>query len=139
MKKRKKRWSYSFGDRGRSRVRVCEDSESPYIQINIADPSTPCGRRSRSLGHKEKTKAIRQAKEESLKLEQGLATLVEPKPTLGRILGLYLTHQTVKKCSGEQKSDHRRAKLWSRVCGVRQRTAMAALHSRGPGRICHLS
>ena len=116
MGKRKKRWSYSTGHRGKSRVRVYEDpTNSPYIQMGLADPSAPSGRRGRSLQHKDRLRAIRQAKEESAKLEQGMATLVEPKPTLGRILALYHKHQTVKKCRSEQRSDEVRAEAWERV------------------------
>ncbi len=55
--------------------------------------------------------------EQSAKLRQGRADLLEGKVTLSRVLALYLEHRSPRKTVGEQAADRRKAEMWSRVLG----------------------
>ena len=69
------------------------------------------GDRARSLGHKDRARAVREARRLSLELAERKRTRFDPTPTLSRVLGLYLAHHTPKKCASEQQFDHRRARM----------------------------
>lgn len=114
MTKGKKCWSVSVGDYG-SRVRVFEAVVGGIIYGEMRDRSLPCGTRTISLRHRNKDEAVRWARQQQLKLTNGEG--IDLSPTLARVLGLYLQHQTPSKSASEQKADERRAKMWVRVLG----------------------
>lgn len=120
MTRRKaKTWSKSIGPYG-SRIRLSEDPNSGIIYAETADQTLSSGRRSRSLRHRDKKRAVRWAHEQLAKLQQHEQIMLDRVPTLGLVLGLYLRHQTPKKCEAEQKADSRRAELWKRFLGSKK-------------------
>lgn len=114
-----KAWSKSIGPYG-SRIRLFEDPNSGIIYAETADPTLRAGYRSRSLRHRDRKRAIRWAHEQLAKLQQHEQVMLDRVPTLGLVLGLYLRHQTPKKCEAEQKADARRAELWKRFLGSKK-------------------
>lgn len=120
MTRRKaKTWSKSIGPYG-SRIRLFEDPNSGIIYAETADPTLGAGYRSRSLRHRDRKRAVHWAHEQLAKLQRHEQIMLNRVPTLGLVLGLYLRHQTLKKCEAEQKADARRAELWGRFLGNRK-------------------
>lgn len=108
------KWSYSAGEYGAT-VRVYERTPGGMIYAATADGDG--GEIRRSLGHRDKDKAKSYADREAAKLREGLDTLRGPRPTVARVLKLYLRHRTPDKSENVQKADRRQAELWQRVLG----------------------
>jgi len=115
-KRRKKHWSFSAGEY-HFRVRVFENSNG-VMYGEMKDTSNPCGYRCVSLGHRDRDRAVTWARQQSAawmtagELERIAA------PTLSRVLGLYLKHQSVGKAASERQADERRSKMWTRFLGT---------------------
>jgi len=70
------------------------------------------------LGHRDQEKAKAYALEQSAKLMKGVADLKGGQVSLSTVFNQYLRYRTPRKKSpGEQKSDVRRAELWTRILG----------------------
>lgn len=115
-RRKKKSWSKSFGPYG-ARVRIFEDPASGIYYGEFADRMLKSGRSSRSLRHRDRQLAERWAIEQVARLQRREQVLLDPVPTLARVLGLYGHHETPKKVPGEQSADRRRSELWTRVLG----------------------
>ncbi len=103
---KRSRWSYSAGERGRNRVRIFPDPKTGLIQIEWRED----GRRlSRSLGHRDRARAKRQADE----IAAGRApselrdkAQAEPEPlTLKALFDIYGDEVTPTKAHQSQKYD----------------------------------
>lgn len=117
-RRKRKAWSSSFGRHG-AKIRVFEDTNSGILYGECRDPSVPCGYRTKSLRHRDKERAERWAIQQVAKLQSG-EDVFDRVPRLGPILGLYLKHQSPKKCDAEQQADERRAELWRQYLGDRR-------------------
>ncbi len=118
-KRKQKSWSYKAGGRGH-RVRVYESKPEGVIYAAAWDTAAKGGRGAeckRSLGHCDRDEAERYALEQAAKLKAGLEDVRSTRPTLGRVLRLYLSEVTPSKSPTEQRSDDRRAELFVRVLG----------------------
>jgi hypothetical protein len=112
MTKRKRRdWPYTAGEYGWT-VRAYDRSGVCYL--STSDGHGGCLRR--SLRHRDRERARRQAHEEALKLRQGLSALAGP-PTLSQVLELYLEEVTPTKVPSVQSEDRRQAKMFRRLWG----------------------
>lgn len=115
-KKRKKYWSKSVGPIG-CRLRLYEETRGGNIYYEMRDPLLKWGVRSRSLKHKDKTRAVAWAEQQVAALVAGDETLRNPVPTVEKVFGQYLTHKPPSKSPSEQKADHRRARMWTAFLG----------------------
>ena len=117
---RRKRWSYSAGERPHTVV-VEEREVGGTLRIRAWDASRRGGKGGwvrRSLGHSDKEKARIYAHEQHAKLKKGQDDLSSGLVTLAMVFGMYFQFKTPrKKSSDEQKSDMRRAELWTRTLG----------------------
>ncbi len=118
MTKHKKAWSHGEGPHGH-KIRVFEDTSSKTRTIygEMADKSLACGRRSMSLGHSDKARAILWAKEQVRKWEGGGEVVRDTTPTASHLFSLYQRHRTIRKVLSEQQADRRRAEMWVRWLG----------------------
>lgn len=117
-RKRKKCWSFSVGRRG-FRVAVREEYPGSNLYIAMRDPELPPGSppRSRSLGHRDREKAMETARAANREWEaSGLATLTHT-VTLGSILVWYQKFITPGKSPAAQENDVQKLKLWENVLG----------------------
>lgn len=112
-------WAQPIGSYG-SRIRLSEDPQSGIIQAEMRDPTLKCGYRQRSLGHRDRKRAIKWAYRQLAKLADEEQVLRERTPTLKLILDLYRQHQSPKKCRSEQQGDGRRSDMWGRFLGERK-------------------
>ncbi len=108
---KRSRRSYSAGEWGRNRVRVFPDPKTGLYQIEWRDN----GRRlTRSLGHRDWTRAKKQADEFAAGFagpELNGQKEAEPEPlTLGRLFDIYGEEVTPAKAEGTQQSD--RTAMW---------------------------
>lgn len=90
-------WSWSTGDHGNT-VRVFERTPGGLLYLAAFDPTLASGRgglRRRSLGHRDRT----QAKREAVRVAAGLAESATAalNPTLGYVLDLYRHHELPAK------------------------------------------
>lgn len=110
-KRKKKAWSESVGIWGVNLIRLFED-KSGIIYAETTDRSLKCGRRSVSLRHRDRQRAIAWAKEQLL---QGPQSALSPEKmrTASHLFALYHQHRTIKKVPTEQKASRRRAKMWT--------------------------
>jgi len=112
---KKKRWSYSTGERGRNRVRAFEHS-SGMLMLEFNDG----GKRTRiSQGHRDRERAKRQADAAAAKLAQA-GTLKAEKPkdlTLGMLFDMYGEEATPTKGESSQKYDRRASEMFLRFFG----------------------
>ena len=112
---KKKRWSYSTGERGRNRVRIFEHS-SGMLMLEFNDK----GNRTRiSLGHRDRERAKRGADAAAAKLGQA-GTLKAEKPkdlTLGMLFEKYLGEVTPRNGERHQKYDRTASKMLIRYFG----------------------
>src|SRR6266850_1013806 len=115
-KRRKKHWSFSAGEY-HFRVRVFENT-SGVMYGEMRDTSNPCGYRCISLGHRDRDRAILWARQQSAAWMAAGELERTATPTLGRVLGLYLKHQSVGKSASERQADERRSKAWIRFLGA---------------------
>ena len=116
--------SYSAGEWGRNRVRVCPDPKTGMIQIEWREH----GRRlRRSLKHRDWDRAKRQADEIAAGLAEPLATNVadaEPEPlTLDTLFDIYGDEVTPTKAKGTQKYDRGAMKMFLRFFGKHRKAA----------------
>jgi integrase len=112
---KKKRWSYSAGERGRNRVRAFEHC-SGVLMLEFSDQ----GRRKRiSLGHRDRNRAKEQADlaAAGLGTRETLVPGNAPKATLETLFEKYLGEVTPRKCASSQKHDHRVLEMYRRYWG----------------------
>jgi hypothetical protein len=68
------------------------------------------------------------AREQAARSVAGEQTLVDPTPTVARVLGFYLAERTPEKCPSEREFDHRRAEMWTQVLGAKKDLSKLTLH-----------
>lgn len=120
---KKKRWSWSTGERGVNRVRVYEDPARGVIFAEfyerIAGEHHPKRQRI-SLGHADRDRAKQRAEEMAAQFR-----LMEPQRpremTLGALFDNYLREVTPSKGSFKQQHDHRCAEMFRRYFGDRRK------------------
>ncbi len=111
------RFSYTAGEHG-TKVRVYERVRGGVIQIACRDPSLKGGWRRESLEHRDQDEAKRHAEEVAGKLaSEGGRGFPPRRPTVGRVLALYMKHRSPDKGAGSQQEDGRQRTLWTRVLG----------------------
>lgn len=129
MGSKRKRWSYSAGERPDT-VRVAERTFGAPVQVEVWDPDARDGEGSyirKSLGFKVRAedgelipeardRAEEYAKAQARKLAEGRGGVDGP-PTVARILALYQRHRSARKSDRERRADERRAELWTRALG----------------------
>ena len=119
-KGRRKGWSYTAGHYPHS-VRVFErGGPGGVIYASAYDGSLREGRGGEhrmSLGHRDRDRAITYADEQALKLRKGLEGIGSAKPTVRRVLSLYLRHRTPDKGTASQREDTRQIEMWRRFLG----------------------
>jgi integrase len=111
-------WSYSVGERG-STVRVYEPTPGGVLSIALYDPTTRAGRGGyarRSLGHRDKKRAQREARAAVARLEAGRAG--RHNPTLSYLVDLYLHHELPAVKPGTAKWLNQMLKAWVRYLGA---------------------
>jgi len=117
---RRKRWSYSAGERPHTVV-VEEREVGGTLRVRAWDATRRGGKGGwvrRSLGHRDKEAAKAYALEQAGKLKRGRDDLRAGQVTIAMVFSQYLRFRTPRKrSSGEQKSDRRRAELWTRILG----------------------
>lgn len=116
MSRKKKRWRYTAGTRPYS-VTVEELEAGGNIYVRIWRPEKQ-DHQYRSLRHKDKKRARRQADELALKRQLGDAAPLPERITLSRLLRLYMRHRSPLKGREAQGEDRRREKLFSRFLGA---------------------
>lgn len=119
MSKRKKRWSYTAGQRP-NRVTVFEREPGGILYARCWDPSLSEGKggmRKVSLGHRDQARAKAYAHDQAGKLDRGEADLASGQIMLGELFDLYRAERTPRKATKEQATDERRFELWSRWLG----------------------
>ena len=110
-RRRRKDWPYTAGDYGWT-VRAYDRNGVCYLSTSDGQG----GYLRRSLRHRDRDRARRQADAGARKLKQGLAALAGP-PTLARVLELYVEEVTPTKVPSVQSEDHRQAKMFRRLWG----------------------
>ncbi len=116
---RRKRWSYSAGERPHTVV-VEEREAGGTLRVRAWDATRRGGKGGwvrRSLGHRDREAAKTYALEQATKLSKGDADLRQGKVTLAQVFALYKRHRTPRKSLKEQEADARRTELWTRVLG----------------------
>jgi len=117
---RRKRWSYSAGERPHTVV-VEEREVGGTLRVRAWDATKGGGKGGwvrRSLGHRDREAAKTYALERAAKLSKGDADLRQGKVTLGQVFALYKSRRTPRKSLKEQKADARRRELWTSVLGA---------------------
>jgi len=107
-------WSYTAGSYGLT-VRVYERTPGGVLYACTSDGNG--GRIRESLKHRDRDKARSYADDEARKLREGLASPGGGRPTLGRILDLYLQERTPDKAARTRSEDRRQAEMLKRVWG----------------------
>lgn len=141
---KKKRWSYSTGERGRNRVRAYEHS-SGILMLEYRDED---GRRKRiSLGHRDRAEAKRAADAAAAKLS--MAEQLEPEEndepqelTLQELFDIYGEEVTPTKGDRSQAHDKRASQMFLKFFGPSRVVSTLSLRDwerfikdRGEGRI----
>jgi integrase len=120
MARRKRLWSHAEGGKGWT-VAVYEREPGGLIYARAYDPTLAGGRggyRRRSLGHRDRDRAVEYGLEQAAKLRQGLAEVREARMTVARLFAAYEAYRTPRKVPSEQVEDRRRIALWTRVLGA---------------------
>lgn len=118
MGRKRKCWSYSAGERPYT-VRVFEKVPDGVLYVRTWNAET--GRwRKRSLGHRDRERAIAHAHEQTAKLRAGTEELQRGDIKLGLVFAAYERHRSSRKSEGERKEDTRRIEMWTRVLGADQ-------------------
>jgi integrase len=113
-----KKWKATEGERPHT-VTVYERKTGRNLYMRIWDPELEAVRK-RSLKHRDKKMARRQARAEAVNLAEGCSDLMAGKITLAQVFALYLQHRSPrKKTDEERKTDERRAEMWARVLGAK--------------------
>ncbi len=119
MGRRRKRWSHQVGQRPHC-VTVFERGPGGILYAAAWDPTLREGRggqRCLSLGHRDREWAKDYAHEQYVKLKNGVEDAAFGRVKLARVFALYLKERTPRKTEGEQRADHRRVEMWTRVLG----------------------
>ena len=109
-------FSEGFGPRG-YRVRIYERYSRSMIHFEHRDPTAPRGVRrfaKGSLEHRDKVKARAWALRRSDELRAGYDLGHQP-ATASHVFARYLRFRSVDKAEASNKSDHRCAKMWTRI------------------------
>ncbi len=111
--RRKKRWSYSTGERGRNRVRAFEHPATGRLFLEFSDG----GKRKRiALGHRDRETAKAKAEEVATALRKAQAPL-PPETTLQLLFDIYLREVTPEKGESKRQHDHRAARMFQQFFG----------------------
>ena len=110
-RRRRKDWPYTAGDYGWT-VRAYDRNGVCYLSTSDGQG----GYLRRSLRHRDRDRARRQADAEARKLKQGLAALAGP-PTLARVLELYVEEVTPTKVPSVRSEDRRQTEMFRRLWG----------------------
>jgi integrase len=116
---RKRRWSYSAGERGRNRVRAYEDNktETLFLEFYEREPGSAEARRKRvSLKHCDRDRAKQQADETAARLAR------EPQKrtgdiTLHELFDIYGREVTLEKGERQQEHDRMCSEMFGRFFG----------------------
>jgi integrase len=141
---KKKRWSYSAGERGRNRVRAYEHS-SGILMLEYRDEA---GRRNRvSLGHRDRAQAKRAADAAAAKLTVAEQLVPDERDvphelTLKELFDIYGEEVTPTKSGRSQKHDKRASKMFLKYFGPGRVVSTLSLRDwerfirdRGEGRV----
>ncbi|MGH7529907.1 MAG: tyrosine-type recombinase/integrase [Gemmatimonadales bacterium] len=111
-------WSYSAGIRGAT-VRVYERDPGGFLWIAAYDPTLREGRggyRRRSLGHRDRDLAKKEARRVATALEQGKTATHDP--SLGYVLALYRRHEITRHKAGTLRWLRPALDLWENWLGA---------------------
>ena len=112
MTGKRKLWSYSAGRRPFT-VWVGEWERDSNIYVRIRE-------RYRSLGHRDRQKAIDYAERAASRLREGAEAVITTRVTLERLFRIYRAHRTPQKSAFTQVEDERRFELFQRVFGAQK-------------------
>jgi len=96
------------------------DNPGGPLRIRLWDTSLCGGRgnwRKKSLGHRDRALAKKQAREIQAKLVLGAEDIKTGRVTLSRLFRQYERHRTPRKSASSQVDDKRRIKMWQRLLG----------------------
>ncbi len=116
---KKRRWSYSAGERGRNRVRAYEDNRSGVLILEFweREPGQPEAKRKRvSLRHRDRERAKRQADEMAARLAKGQRR-GGPELMLQRLFDIYGSEVTPEKGVRQQEHDRMSSEMFLRFFG----------------------
>ncbi|MFH1833458.1 MAG: tyrosine-type recombinase/integrase [bacterium] len=122
---KKKRWSYSAGERGRNRVRAFEHS-SGMLMLEFYEGGT---RNRISLGHRDREQAKRKAEAAAAKLIEAESLRPEPpkKLTFGKLFEMYLGEVTPRNSERHQRYDRTASKMFLRFFGAERNPSTLSL------------
>jgi hypothetical protein len=125
-RKSRRRWSYTAGARPHS-VIVFERRPGGVIYEAVWDPTLGAGGeyRKRSLGHRDRERAIAHAESEARLLRAGLEAM-RSAPTVAGLIALYLANGIRDHAPSVQAEDHRRGAMWTRILGGRRVDSLGA-------------
>lgn len=115
MAQRRKSWSFSAGRRPHT-VGVCEFHPGSHLYIRVWDPIRR-DYRYRSLGHKNRKRAVILAHRAAERLRRGKKEILLERVTLRRLFRLYRRHKTPRKSEAWQQNDLRCMELFERELG----------------------
>lgn len=111
---KKRAWSYTAGRHGH-KVRVYERSDRATIYVSVWEDGREV---KRSLKHTDRKRAMEYADDLFRELRKGGRKVSSARPTVGRILQLYLEHRTLDKGEASRQVDARHSVLWTEVLGA---------------------
>ena len=112
-----KSWSYSAGKRGKNRVRAFEGrSRTLFVEYWERDGEGKLHRCRHSLRHRDRGRAIRQAKSMAARLAVGPESR-RGEITLGSLFDIYVAEVTPRKGREKQQHDRRTAEMFLRLWG----------------------
>ena len=118
-RRKKKRWSYSVGERGKNRVRAYAHAVTGRIFLEVYEPIAR-GEKPRikriALGHSDTEEAKTAAERLAAELRRG-APAEARRVSLARLFDIYLNEVTPTKASGTQQHDRTAAALFLRAFG----------------------
>jgi hypothetical protein len=97
------------------------ERENGIIHAETFDPTLRGGRggyRKRSLGHRNRERAVVWARQQVARLLTGVNSAHDATPTLSRVVAAYRTHKTPRKSRSAQQHDRRCATMWTRFLGA---------------------
>src|SRR5919197_1026005 len=116
---KKKRWSFSAGERGRNRVRAFEHPVTGllFLEYYEAEPGSSVARKKRvALGHRDRDAAKHKAEQVAAALRKHEVPR-GAELTLRELFDNYEREVTPTKSKGVQKHDHRTRKLFEACWG----------------------
>jgi integrase len=114
-KPRRKCWSFSAGRRPYT-VGICEFEPGSNLFIRVWDRSRG-DYRYKSLGHKNRKRAIAVAHRAAERLRRGKTDILLERVTLRRLFRLYRRHKTPRKSEARQQNDLRCMEMFKRMLG----------------------